>query len=77
MRVEIKLTDGQLNVLKQLNAAFEQAKKELDIAISSIVLGRVKSGKMNGITNDILSIEVESEGDVLEPESPSLKLVKE
>lgn len=71
MRYQIKLPEGQLKVLEQVNAVFLAAKEKMDLVIGTIVLGKVKSGKMQEIKDGYLILELESEADILEAEDAS------
>ena len=67
MRYQFKLTEGQVKVLKEVNAPFVIAKERMDLVIGTIVLGKVKKGTMLEIKDDVLLLELESADDVIDP----------
>ena len=69
MRYQIKLSEGQIEVLKQINAPFIAAKERMDLVIGTIVLGIVKKGHMVEIRDDMLVLELESADDLISPTS--------
>lgn len=72
MRYQFKVPEGQIKILESASAEVEQAKKKLNLILSVIVMGRVKSGRMLGIQDDVMTIEVEAD-DILAPPTEEVK----